>query len=617
MKYNKISYVFIILLVAISILVIFVLPKNTSSNKKDYWLQVNNGQRLIGVWDEDTLLFFLPSYVSMSDVSLVTEKTNQVVIDNQTGADLSVLSLNELYSMTSLQNESECVWVKFLKSENSPALFINIASGGTKIIHQSKLYSENAAISLYSSTGVLEYSSNTDTINSRGNTSWNAEKKPYMICMTNPQGILDMKAASKWILLASPYDETCMRNKIVYDFAQHIRFEWSPNCQYVELYLNGEYRGLYLVTEKVEFGVNRLPLKPNSFNYLCTMDVLSRCQNHLNKEVVTQVGQGIRIRYPKNCNSAEWRRIASIIKDFDDALMKSDEAETYDTAWMKHADLDSWVRKYMIDEVFGNFDAGYASNFFYCSGNDQDYTIYGGPIWDYDGAINLNDVLPAANSFLVKRSWRSQSPNARSPWYNAMYKTPTFKKRVCEIYVSEFRPLLMDMDSIIEGLYFENEKAIYNNNVRWHKSLESEYVSSFGVRNYQDIIAYLKEKTAFLDAVWLNGQEMCFVQMEKYHDAEYTCYSVPKGQPFTINLPDTLALYDKTNGMQYKGEILNQDNVQFLIQKVQNGASSKVESSDFSVLNALKPYLLIIEMLGSFMLLLSIFLIVDYRLNKR
>ena len=116
-------------------------------------------------------------------------------------------------------------------------------------------HKERAAITLYTADGQVDYQgTETDMIRGRGNSSWNYEKKPYNLYLYQPASLLEMDEASEWALIANANDDTNLRNQLVYDFADQISPHpgWSPENEYVDLFLNGEYAGLYLLCEKVQ-----------------------------------------------------------------------------------------------------------------------------------------------------------------------------------------------------------------------------------------------------------------------------------------------------------------------------------------------------------------------------
>ena len=95
----------------------------------------------------------------------------------------------------------------------------------------------------------------------RGNSSWvYYDKKGYQLKLSEETSVLGMPAAKKWTLLAGASDSTLVRTKLALDAAASLPFLFTPKAEYADLWINGDYRGLYLITEKAEIGTDRLAL---------------------------------------------------------------------------------------------------------------------------------------------------------------------------------------------------------------------------------------------------------------------------------------------------------------------------------------------------------------------
>ncbi len=97
-----------------------------------------------------------------------------------------------------------------------------------------------------------------DAIRGRGNTTWtNSEKKPYQMKLSKKADLLGTGEKTKtWLLIANAADPTLLRNTISLKLALYMGSEGTPSCEPCDLYYNGEYRGSYLLTEKVKVEKN-------------------------------------------------------------------------------------------------------------------------------------------------------------------------------------------------------------------------------------------------------------------------------------------------------------------------------------------------------------------------
>ena len=91
------------------------------------------------------------------------------------------------------------------------------------------------------------------TLRGRGHSSWLWEKKPYKIKFIEKQSLLGLEAAKDWVLLANYSDRSLIRSYIAHEMPTVLdnlstRLHQIP----VDLFLNGEYKGVYTLGEQLE-----------------------------------------------------------------------------------------------------------------------------------------------------------------------------------------------------------------------------------------------------------------------------------------------------------------------------------------------------------------------------
>lgn len=97
------------------------------------------------------------------------------------------------------------------------------------------------------------------SIRGRGNSSWSwYAKKPYRIKLDEKHKLLGLGKGKSWVLLANYRDVTDLMNTFVFEAAEWLAMPYTNHTRYVELFVNGDYRGLYQLTEQVQQGKNRV-----------------------------------------------------------------------------------------------------------------------------------------------------------------------------------------------------------------------------------------------------------------------------------------------------------------------------------------------------------------------
>jgi hypothetical protein len=208
-------------------------------------------------------------------------------------------------------------------------------------------------------------------------------------------------------------------------------------------------------------------------------------------------------------------------------------------SWKDLIDMDSWARKYLLEEMFGNGDGGSLSQFFYRRGNDPEGKIYAGPVWDYDMAMGGYDVWLKhyTNYFVMDRSEKEKGYG--NPWFQSLYRKPEFRSLVEELYKTEFLPLMERLQS--EGLdaYYEYaEDAYRSDGIRWGTDESAiEYEKAY-IRNF------LTDRTAFLSEIWVDHVPYHVVRVDTGRAWIYGYFAVKPGEC----LPE-LPSYEEAGGI--------------------------------------------------------------------
>lgn len=328
--------------------------------------------------------------------------------------------------------------------------------------------------------GTTVYSGRLKQIKGRGNSTWKGAKKPYQIKLESKADLLQTgdaaNRAKTWVLLANYFDLSLLRNSIALDLAGAMQME--PTVQYtpVSLYYDGEYRGAYQLSEKVEIGSGRvaiadleaeneacnealgslaaLPtaqgLTDNGATYIYTtgmsdptdisggylleMDFATRAQEEQNY-FVTKRGYYIVVKSPECCSKAEMDYIASYYQDYEDTVFSGGLHPTNGRSLQSYIDLTSVAQCYIINELSKNPDGFHTSTYLYKdAGEDR---LHMGPIWDYDlsfgtGTGANNAVCAEPTGFFV----------LYDSFVRALYANADFRMAVKQVYTQVTAPLV-------------------------------------------------------------------------------------------------------------------------------------------------------------------------------
>ena len=324
-------------------------------------------------------------------------------------------------------NSSSSVQPQAVVAEALPLLSISTNSGAD--VTSKEIY-EAGRYTLTSENGQLILDSTLE-IRGRGNSTWLMPKKPYRLKLTNSTSLLSMPANRDWALLANYADKTLMRNDVAFELSRLMGMEYTTRSTYVELQLNGAYRGVYQLVEHIRVGADRVNIPelkvgdtgPGviSGGYLIEIDYRrgeAFCFDSERGSTMTFC-----LKNPDKLLEPGWEAQRGYIKEYIDqteqAIFSSQFADPV-AGYAAYLDVDSAISYYLINEVFKNVDGNLRLSTFLYKKRDGKLTF--GPVWDFDIAIgNVN----YGNADLTD-GWHIRS----APWFTRMFADPVFEGKV-------------------------------------------------------------------------------------------------------------------------------------------------------------------------------------------
>lgn len=568
----------IAVMTAVGILLLAVgIKKNSVEEPADSYamLELNihfpAGEQNINIWQsaEGIYYFFLPSgsekykafFHNLSDESCLRLDS---ALFKSTDSIVDDIEFNKTYEMElQLSKESqplEPVRVIFMKSEGLPVLFIDTASGDINTIHADKEMREGANAFLIGTDGNREFSGDIEYITARGNSTFiEVEKKSYQIKLYKDNSILDMPKAKKWLLLANAIDDTRIKNELVFRFAEAYTEVPTVQGRYVDLYLNGNYAGNYYLCEKVELGENRLDITDlekktatvnfenqyqNAVLYVSDDGRIKATAGLENPEDIsggyllehipadqydlcdnafmTAGGHCYAIVSPNPATVEQAEYICNYFNEMETAIMQADGIHPVTGKhFSEYLDVDSWTSKYMMEEVFHDPDASYASMFFYKDADSLDPHIFSGPMWDYDRAMG---VYGSPNRTLDD-AWQVGEFGI---YVQEMMQHQAVKDQVVEKfsrYMVPYAENLMRAD--VYKLSESIDASVQMDKIRWTtvRGYYSDYEASC-----EYLSRFLEKKVQYLQDVWLGGEKYYTLTFLGYGGDTHICYTVRRGE---------------------------------------------------------------------------------------
>lgn len=552
--------------------------------------------------DEEMYYLFLPSFAENEDVVLTSyadefEVLNLGVVIEQ-GDSVEELPLNQAIQCKRSAT-SEVFELCIMRSENLPAMFMQTDSGSLDAIWSDTEVEENGKMQLFSENGDAVYTDGLKSIKSRGNYSFsNYEKKTFSITTKEEVSLLGLGAGQKYILLSNASDPTLIRNDIARKMEAALDTEYDNIGRFLDLYVNGDYLGTYYLCESIEIGTERI----NVTNLEEQMDMLYQKSNYESYKLYETEDK--RARYLEQ-NPADITGGYLVEREFEDRyrleyvenpssfittneehfVVKSplycsveqidylqgyfDEAEAAILAedginpvtlksYEEYIDVDSFVKKYLVEEVTKNYDGGISSVFFYKDSDAIDDRIKAAPIWDCD--MSLGNYLDWMEYFAKDPTGVSRLSlhGHASHWYDALYRKEEYYQKVRQYYAEMVAPF---MEALTESEIDKQRELLSAsaamNEIRWKVDFNNNQYYTNQDTSFAQLKEFVAARKEFLDKAWIEEKPYYIVTFEK-DEAVYAIQYLEENAVVT-DLPKVSD--EGFKGWKYSGEKITEDTV--------------------------------------------------------
>jgi len=331
----------------------------------------------------------------------------------------------------------------------------------------------------------------------RGNSTWEMPKKPYRIKFDKKTALLGMPPAKKWALLANFADKTLMRNYVAFEIGRRFNAAYTPQSRFVEVVLNGEFMGNYLLTDQVEVGetrVNITELKPGSPESDISGGYLLEVDERLDEAVWFRSALLVpfTVKSPEDITTAQLNYIKNYIQETENALYSLHFADTA-TRYNKYINTETFINWYLVNELLKNNDAVfYSSVFLY---KDRNAKLSMGPVWDFDLALG-NTTYNGNN---LPTGWWVKN----ATWIRRLFDDPAFVQQV----KNRWRVLKAEQVSTMYAFINETAATLKHsqqeNFSKWDVLYHYTWPNAVSLGSYDSEVQYMKDwlakRTKWLD----------------------------------------------------------------------------------------------------------------------
>jgi hypothetical protein len=285
----------------------------------------------------------------------------------------------------------------------------------------------------------------------RGNYSWSFNRKSFSLKLGKSNDLCGMGKSKKYALVSQDYDKSFLRNALAgYIGKKFTNMAWTPDSRPVDLYVNGSYRGNYLLIERI--AIDPLKVNINELNgddpteqvdpgrtggYILEWDFRKGADYNVN--LGSDSGY-VGVKEPENdydrtgantgkgISSAQKSYISGYLNSADTALRAS---SCQSTTWTNYIDEASAVDYYIAMEYMKPVDGNmWASVYMYKAQNGK---LFFGPLWDFDlaaGSATRAGNVASSSSFYLRNNLGVSAQQSSNTWFNCLNKRSSFRAAV-------------------------------------------------------------------------------------------------------------------------------------------------------------------------------------------
>jgi glucan-binding YG repeat protein len=291
-----------------------------------------------------------------------------------------------------------------------------------------------AKMMLINPDGTVNYNNALTSIKGRGNATWGYPKRGYNIKLDKKTDLMGMGTSKGWCLIANWIDPSNINNRLAHDTALDAEMAFTSQMKPIDLYVDGEYLGLYALTEKVDIEENHInitnlekateaannvddlgvyPSEPANQNYsighykyykipknpaditggyLLEWELKDRYKDE-KAGFVTNKGQAVVIKEPEHPSKEQVEYIRNYVNDMEEAVYSDTGKNSKGKHYSEYIDEESFAKMLAHQETFYNLDAAITSFFLYKDSETStlsgDSKLHASPIWDFDNSLGV------------------------------------------------------------------------------------------------------------------------------------------------------------------------------------------------------------------------------------
>lgn len=327
----------------------------------------------------------------------------------------------------------------------------------------------------------------------RGQTSKSFSKQSYSIITYNQNSekqnisLLGLPKEHDWVLYGPYVDLSLMRNVLAYELYEKMGY-YSPRARFCELIINNDYRGVYVLIEKIKRDANRVNIsKFNNINVEEFIVKLDKGDGHYwespyKSKIDSGWGKWFYYYYPKynSMNLEQQNVIKNCITEFENSIFEGKK-------WKEKIDVNNFVDYLIINELTKNVDAYRLSTYLY---KDVSKLLHVGPIWDFNFSFGQTEHREGYKT----DGWVFET-EAVPFWWSKFMNDDEFKRILKERWEKYRASIFSDEEifKLIDKNFRILSSCYERNNEKWQVMGSKHEFRHYEIKTIEEEIKYLKD----------------------------------------------------------------------------------------------------------------------------
>jgi hypothetical protein len=334
--------------------------------------------------DNKTYTGVIPQYTSKDLILSFDTNARNVFVDTTlqiSGVTVNNFSNEVLYKFITPGGVNNSIKIKLNVlgiTEDHVVPHIIITTENTEEITSKEIYLM-ASMYIDGKKGYPDFYGTTQ-IRGRGNSTWKMEKKPYRLRLPTKGSVLGLPEARNWVLLANYIDPSLMCNIVAMKIGRDLNVPYTNTMIPVDLTINGEYRGSYVLTQQIEVHENRVNISDDG--YLIELDSYFDEDYQFYSANYTLP---VMIKSPDLNNESE---LLPIKREFEalESLIK--ESTFPNNSYKDYFDINAFAKYILVCFITANEEINHPKSIYMHKRPGGKFTF--GPLWDFDWAYGYD-----------------------------------------------------------------------------------------------------------------------------------------------------------------------------------------------------------------------------------